>query len=347
VTSRFGLSSLILVVALLDAPVVARADARAEARRHFDRAMELIDDGQMAQATIELQRCYEIMPHHTVLYNLGQAYVTMGKPIEAVDAFERYLKEGGSAVAPERRAEVEKELERQRVRIATLEIRGVPEGALLRVDGKDVGVAPLAGPIRLGIGSHTIAATADGYRPGEQIVVLVGEDRKSVELNMVRLAPPRVEFAPTPAPVPVAPPLPPAPVSPAPEIAESAPPPQEPAASPPGSALRVTGVVVGVVGVLGLANGGICAYLSRQRHDQATDQWLAYRDQEAHASQSSAKDFARIATISFIAGGALAATGIVLYLAAPSETAPSPGTSARVWPVVGPGFAGLATGGGW
>jgi hypothetical protein len=215
------------------------------------------------------------------------------------------------------------------------------------VDGKDVGVAPLTQPIRIGMGSHTVTATADGYRPADQTVVLVGEDRKTVELNMARLPPPRVEPAPALAPLVVVPPALPAPVSPAPALVESAPPPEEPAASPPGSALRVTGVVVGVVGVLGLANGGICAYLSRKRHDEAADQWLAYRDQEAHASQSSAKDLARVATISFIAGGALAATGVVLYLAAPSGTAPGSGASARVWPTAGPGFLGLATGGSW
>ncbi len=347
--THFILSPLILVAALLALPAAVRADAKAEARKHFEHAKELIEDGQMAQAVIELQRCYELMPHHTVLYDLGQAYVTMGKPVEATDAFERYLSEGGSDIPAERRAEVEKEIARQRVRIATLEIRGAPAGAVLRVDGNVVGVAPLYTPIRIGMGSHSVTATADGYHPAEQTVVLVGEDRKVVDLNLAKLPPPRVEPATPPAPVQVfVSPPPPVPVAPAPVVAETAPPPEEPAAaSPPGSALRVTGVVVGIVGLLGLANGGICAYLSSQRHDQAVDQWLAYHDQEARFSQSSAKSFAQVATISFIAGGVLAATGVVLYAAAPSGKATSATTTASVGPVAGPGFVGLATGGTW
>jgi hypothetical protein len=348
VTSRFGFCSLILLATLLAAPATARADAKAEARRHFEYAKELIDDGQMAQAVIELQRCYEIMPHHTVLYNLGQAYVTMGKPVEAMDAFERYLKEGGGEISAERRAEVQKEIARQRVRIATLEIRGAPAGAVLRVDGKMVGVAPLYVPIRIGMGSHTVSATADDYRPAEQTVVLVGEDRKVVELNMAKLPPQWGEPGPAPAPAQVfVSPPPPVPAAPAPVVVAPAPPPEAPVVSNPGSALRVTGVVVGVAGVLGLAGGGLSAYLSSKRHDQAVDQWLAYRDEDARSSQSSAKDFARIANISFIAGGVVAATGVVLYLAAPSGNATSSGARAGVWPAAGPGFVGMASGGTW
>jgi predicted Zn-dependent protease len=101
-----NITLLITTLALPAAPVAARADsatnARAEAKKHFDRAVELNEDGQVAEAVIELKRCYELSPHHTVLYNLGQAYITLAQPVEAVTALQRYLDEGGKDIKPAR-----------------------------------------------------------------------------------------------------------------------------------------------------------------------------------------------------------------------------------------------------
>jgi hypothetical protein len=185
------LKKIILVLAVLAipaGPVFARTDsaakARAEAKKHFDRAMELNNDGQVAEAVIEFKRAYEIAPQHTVLYNLGQAYITLAKPVEAVAALQRYLDEGGKDIKPARRAEVEQEIARQTTRIATLEIRGLPDGAQVRVNGADVGKAPLGKWISVGIGDHVVSATAEGYDPAEVKVTVAGEDRKTVELTL-------------------------------------------------------------------------------------------------------------------------------------------------------------------
>ena len=179
---------VLATLALAAGPIAARADsaasARAEAKKHYDRAMELNEDGQTAEAVIELKRCYELSPHHTVLYNLGQAYITLAKPVEAVAALQRYLDEGGKAIKPARRAEVEQEIARQKTRIATLEIRGLPDGARVRVNGVDVGKAPLGRPVSVGIGDHIISATADGYEPAEVQVTVAGEDRRTMEMTM-------------------------------------------------------------------------------------------------------------------------------------------------------------------
>lgn len=177
-----------VMLAIAAGPSAARADsaanARAEAKRHFDRATELNKDGQVAEAVIELKRCYELAPHHTVLYDLGEAYITLAKPVEAVWALRRYLEEGGTAIKPSRRAEVELEIARQKARIATLEIRGLPGGARVRVDGVEVGTAPLGRLISVGIGDHAVSATAEGYDPAEVQVTVAGEDRRTIALTM-------------------------------------------------------------------------------------------------------------------------------------------------------------------
>ena len=94
----------------------------------------------------------EVAPQPTSLYDQGKAYVTLSKPVEAVNALQRYLDEDVKSIKPALRTEVEREIARQKKRIATIEIRGLPDGASLTVDGEDTGKAPLSGPLRVAIG---------------------------------------------------------------------------------------------------------------------------------------------------------------------------------------------------
>jgi hypothetical protein len=171
-----------LSLALVAATGLAWADPKAEAREHFDRAMALVDQGALQQAIVEFRRAYDLMPHYTVLYNIGQAYVALGKPVEAVDTYTRYLEEGAERVNKARRAEVESELSRQKAKIGEVTLRVEPPGARVSVDGKDVGEAPLEQPVRLAAGNHTIEASLVGHEPAARQVSVVGQGQETVEL---------------------------------------------------------------------------------------------------------------------------------------------------------------------
>jgi outer membrane receptor protein involved in Fe transport len=79
-----------LLLALL--PTVALADARLEARRHFQRGMALVAKGEYDDGIAELQQAYAIKPHPNVLFNIARAYSDAGKPADAIKAYEGYLK---------------------------------------------------------------------------------------------------------------------------------------------------------------------------------------------------------------------------------------------------------------
>ena len=353
------------VLAIPAGPIVARADstadARAEAKKHYDRAMELNEDGQVAEAVIELKRAYEIAPHHTVLYNLGQAYITLAKPVEAVAALQRYLDEGGKDIKPARRAEVEQEIARQKTRIATLDISGLPDGAVVTIDGDDVGRAPLVAPLRVGVGKHVVAATAAGYEPGEAKIEIAGEDRKVVDLKLVpRPAQPFVAAAPVPAPVPVSAPTSVPVPAPAPNMlstsarwAQPAPgtslvPPQgEVAASAESSrwsGLRTAGIVAASVGVAGLVTGGILWEVAKDKNSEANNQ-LPSSYGQARSTRSQAEDLTTGANACLIAGGVLAGIGVITTLL--SFIDDSPPKSVALAPTMGPNFAGLTMKGIW
>jgi len=76
---------------LLLSPLAARADTRAEARRHFKTGMALIADGKLDDGIGELLEAYSIRPHPNVLFNIARAYETARRPQDSITFYNRYL----------------------------------------------------------------------------------------------------------------------------------------------------------------------------------------------------------------------------------------------------------------
>jgi tetratricopeptide (TPR) repeat protein len=98
----------LLLGSLLGHPVLAAEDHKAEASQFFTQGLELADQGRFEAAIQAFEAAYALAPHPTVLYNLGQAALAAGKRRQALDYFERYLREPAEMTAdPSRRTGVE------------------------------------------------------------------------------------------------------------------------------------------------------------------------------------------------------------------------------------------------
>jgi hypothetical protein len=102
-----------------------------------------------------------------------------------------------------------------------------------------------------------------------------------------------------------------------------------------GGAQRAVGLTIAATGLVGLGLGATFGGLALARHGDVTSVCPndvcpsdPARDQVAGANADS-QTFATISTVAFVAGAVLAATGLVLFLAAP-----------RAHVVVGLGFVG-------
>ncbi|MFZ5896732.1 MAG: hypothetical protein ACOY0T_37090 [Myxococcota bacterium] len=170
-------------------PAFAQQDKKSVAAAHFARGVELANEGAYAEALIEFKRAYEQSPHYSVLYNIGQAYVGLGKPVQAVDALKRYLAEGGAQIALDRRRAVEAEIVKQFARTALVTVDVNVAGATVSVDGEIVGRSPLRDPVRLAIGTHRISARSDAGQQDERELTVAGEESHRVHLELPLPAP--------------------------------------------------------------------------------------------------------------------------------------------------------------
>jgi serine/threonine-protein kinase len=115
------------------------------------------------------------------------------------------------------------------------------------------------------------------------------------------------------------------------------------AASSGGSTLTIVGLVVGGVGVIGLGAGAVFGLQAKSKNDEALQpqncRTPTLCTPNGLSLTTDAKNAATISTVSFVAGGALVAGGLAMFLLAPSSsgssTPPAHG-GMRVTPWLGP-----------
>jgi len=176
---------ILMMVAALDASPragLAQTDPKASADEHFRRGVELFRDRRFGDAATEFEEAYRLSPAYVVLYNIGQVNAALGRSVEAIDAYEKYLKQGAAQISPERTQEVQGELTKQRDRIGTVALRTTPEGAEIRMDGKWIGKTPLSRPVRATIGRHTFDAFLSGYAPQIYEIEVIGKAERPLEI---------------------------------------------------------------------------------------------------------------------------------------------------------------------
>lgn len=155
-----------------------------EARKHFNEGVRLSasgKSGEVAQALDEFQKAYDLVPNWRILYNIGQTSRHVRDHARSLRAFEKYLAEGDD-IPRARRQEVEREIAQLGPLVARVELGGSADGAEVTVDGKPAGKMPLAQPLYVNAGKHTVRVSAEGKRPFEKELELAGGKTERLEI---------------------------------------------------------------------------------------------------------------------------------------------------------------------
>jgi len=159
-----ALAAAIVVTLLAPAPGLAAADGsepdKVEALRALREGNRLFDAGDYQGALARYQNAYDRIPSPKLFFNFGQVYRTLGRPVDALDFYERFLAEAHDA-APALRAEAERHRAQLQGAIASIEVTaedqaGPVTGAEVSVDGAACGTTPLPRPVRVMPGPHEV-----------------------------------------------------------------------------------------------------------------------------------------------------------------------------------------------
>ncbi len=287
-------------------PAASDAD-RATARALAHEGYEAQKQERYALAADRFERAEALVHAPTLLLGLARAQAGLGKLVESNETYRRILREPLAPGAPAPFAAAVKSAKQEDTEVAarlawvTLVVNGPPAADVL-LDDVEVPAAALGVRLACNPGSHRVKASADGFAPAEQSFAISEAGEQTVSLTLQ----PRRETAVADA-------------SPAPEPAAIA-------ASPPpertSSAQTKLGIGALGVGIAGLAAGGVTGVLVLTRRASLIDACPNGHCSAAYTGDlDTYRTLANVSTVATIAGATLAATGIVLLLTSPRETA--------------------------
>ncbi|MDI1447739.1 PEGA domain-containing protein [Polyangium sp. 6x1] len=297
-------------------------EAKEEASRRFKRGIELFGEGDYRAALIEFRRAYELAPNYNVLYNIGNVYFQLQDYANALVSFEKYLAEGGATIDPKRRADVDKDIEKLRTRVARVEIVTSVPDADVTIDDVPVGKSPFAKPLLVNPGRHRIVATKEGRTSASRTIEVASFDAEKVTLDLAEIATKPVDTGTVPTTLPTTT----APTASATNTGPVVPPPP-----PPKSIPWAGWGVTGALAVGAIATGALALSKSGELADLRKPDSGATKTQLDDASSSTGT----LALVSDIFTGAAVVAGVVtLYFTVrdpgPAKEQPKTGLIKRV-----------------
>lgn len=325
-----------------DAPPTSPSGATEAAALFYD-ARDLMAHGRYGEACPKLERSLAIDPGIGTRFNLANCYEHVGKLASAWAGFDEAARRAGEAgqaererIARARAKALEERLPHLVLAASTVE----DTGAEIRRDGVLVPRAEWGSPIPIDPGSHTITVTAPDKEPWETTIQAV--EARTVTVAIPRLLVSREVALRTPPATPIAAPIAPVEDHATPARAE-APSPSSmtettqgsmPVSFPPpvvesrGGAQRTVGFVLTGLGIASLGVAAGFGLHSLSKHDDAKEHCVGNAcDATGVSLRHQARTAGNVSTITAIAGGVVAATGIVLALTAPSDRSVSTGTA--------------------
>jgi len=164
-----------VTLAAADTTPAGDAQAKARAQSLLSEGTAAYGRGDYATALDKFTAAYKIFPSPKLWFNIGQANRDLGRPVEAVAAFDRFLRDAGDA-PPETLAEARRSAAELKAKLGQIKITCAVDGADVTVDGKPVGSTPLGEMAWMTPGRHQVAIQRAGFSPSiEDVVVAAGK----------------------------------------------------------------------------------------------------------------------------------------------------------------------------
>jgi tetratricopeptide (TPR) repeat protein len=175
----------IILLALL-AQTVAPApgqDGKAAARDLLVKGQSLYEKGDYAGALAKFNEAYATFPSPKIWFNIGNASMNLGRDIEALGAFENFLRQAADEPA-DQRGYAEKQVAKLKRGLGQLTIECNLAGAEVSLDGRRVGVIPLPGPVWTTAGPHQVVVTHANAVPATRMLELGAGRPQLVQIDL-------------------------------------------------------------------------------------------------------------------------------------------------------------------
>jgi serine/threonine-protein kinase len=267
----------------------ALATDKAAAQALFDEAVRLMNRENFGEACPKLEASQDLDPGIGTLLYLGDCYEHLGRRASAWGTFrdaESLARSNGQTARAELAATRAKALDKQLSHLTvSVPVHARVEGLLVRLGDRTISSAVFEQPFPIDPGQQILEVTAPGHQAYYRTLIVTDDGPHDYRLVVPTLLP-----APT---------------------------------DDRGTTMRTLGVVTGAVGIAAVGTGAVFGILAAEKNADA----VRYCPEDPKGCsergvelQDDAESFTTVAKGSLAAGGGLILTGIVLYVAAPSDT---------------------------
>ena len=145
------------------APIDPEAAAKDRARTLLAEGNRKLEQGLYLEALAAFEQAYAAFPSPKLHFNIAQTHNELGRVLDALEHYERFLRGVPEDEMPEQRALASERVFQLQGRTAHVALQVNVAGASLSVDGNPAGNTPRTEPIRFLPGAHVILVSKPGY----------------------------------------------------------------------------------------------------------------------------------------------------------------------------------------
>jgi hypothetical protein len=161
-------------------------DAKAEAKERFDKGIALVAQQAWSAALAEFLESRRLYPTRNAAQNAAYCSKRLGRFDEALDLYEGVLRDYPD-LDEAKKKEVQRAVTELRGLVGSIDFDAGEPGAVIVVDGKERGVYPPPGPLRVSAGSHVVRVFKKGFAPIEVRVDVAGRGIARIDATLAPL----------------------------------------------------------------------------------------------------------------------------------------------------------------
>jgi hypothetical protein len=148
-------------------------------------AQILLNNSDFGGALKKYSQAYDLSKDPRLLFNMAVCARSLRAYARMQSFLTRYVRESGTAMTPEDKADVDNALAAIRNLVGTVRVAVTEAGADIALDGTAAGTTPLAEPLVVELGPHKLSVTKAGFDPAEQAIDVQGGAEVAAAITLV------------------------------------------------------------------------------------------------------------------------------------------------------------------
>jgi hypothetical protein len=150
----------------------------------YQSAKLLFANGDYQGSLTKFEQAYDLSKDPRLLFNVAICDKNVRRYAATQRMLRKYVQEMGTRIAPADQAAVDAALAAIQGLVGTVKLSVSEQGASVAVDGEAAGTTPLADPLAVDLGKHTLTVKKDGFVTSEQPFEVAGGNELAVTVTL-------------------------------------------------------------------------------------------------------------------------------------------------------------------